>query len=187
MSDRIVLVVLLVFICIFFCFDRRETTVPPYALRHTCKGLVNAEPSDSLCEARREISRLRKSYTTARVLIDIMTMDMRSVYDVNDEDLVDQADAHAHYDPTTGEFAPLRDCGCDETDKYAFGVMHEDYGEDWVDRSVRKKDADADKGRDVLIYDFPMNTELHIEPDDYDATEYNYDSAPESTAPIVSS
>lgn len=182
MSDRIVVAALLLFIFIFFCCDRRETAVPPYALMHTCKGLVNTEPSDSLCEARREILRLRKSYTTARVMIDIMTMDMRSVYDVNDEDLMDQVDAHAHYDPMTGEFAPLRDCGCDETDNDAFGDMHEDYGEDWVGGSVRKNDADAE-GRDVLIYDFPVNTELHIGLDDYDATEYGT----EAIEPIVSS
>lgn len=183
MSDRIVLVVLLVFTFIFFCCDRREPAVPPYALMHTCKRLVNTEPSDSLCEARREVQRLRKSYTTARVMIDIMTMDMRSVYDVNDEDLMDQVDAHAHYDPMTGEFAPLRDCGCDETDNDAFGVIY-DYGEDWVGGSVRKNDADAE-GRDVLIYDFPVNTELHIEPDDYDATEYG--TLDDATARIVSS
>ena len=43
-------------------------------------------------------------------------------------------------------------------------------------------DDDDDDGRDVFFYDFPLNTVVKIQVDDYDATEYDYESEPDSEA-----
>ena len=138
MSDRTMLLVLLFFMFVFFgCNHNERAPVPPYVLLHTCKELTKAEsskPSARLCEARREIYRLRKAYYTSRLLMDILSINMSPGYDEDDEDMINDADEHVLYDATTGAFAPLPDDGCDE----------------------------SDDDRDVFIDDFPMNTKIYI-------------------------
>lgn len=62
--------------------------------------------------------------------------------------------------------------------RYKYSYDGYDYGNDDDDDN----NDDDDDGRDVFFYDFPIDTVVKIQVDDYDATEYNYESEPDSEA-----